>query len=325
MNNRNAKIRLTCFLASAFDKKDVDKMYSKIFVPVLRSLSIKPLRVDKVEHNDDIDDKIFDLLDQANICIADLTYARPSVYYEAGYAYGQGKPVIFTTRKDHFKPKTNDPNGLLKVHFDLQMKNIIPWAIGDKTFKGKLTRRIKQVILPILKKKNEAVLLNKQENLFTNLSQIEKRDKIIFLAKKIFENKKYVYAKPEPLKPQKNNSLVYSKYNGLQYVYLFVDPTITKKTLEYMTTFFSPGSGKDKREVRIAHIFFNTFRSIPNSRITEALTEYKQISDKTFFYKKEHGFTKRTLKTYFHFIDRIKSEEDFQARFKNIFDGPLFK
>ena len=41
-----------------------------------------------INMNDDIDDKIFALLNSSHLCIADLTHARPSVYYEAGVLHG---------------------------------------------------------------------------------------------------------------------------------------------------------------------------------------------------------------------------------------------
>jgi len=65
-----------CFVATAFGHSDVDETYDHVFVPVLRQLGIVPTRVDQHEHNDDIDDKIFELLRAADLCIADLTYAR---------------------------------------------------------------------------------------------------------------------------------------------------------------------------------------------------------------------------------------------------------
>jgi len=51
-------------------------------------MEIKPYRVDIIEHNDDIDNKIIELILKCDICIADLTYSRPSVYYE-GNQWGQ--------------------------------------------------------------------------------------------------------------------------------------------------------------------------------------------------------------------------------------------
>ena len=84
--------QLRCFVASAFGKSDVDRVFSKLVKPTLKKMRVVVSRVDRINHNDDIDDKILELLNKADFCIADLTYARPSVYYEAGYAIAS-KPV----------------------------------------------------------------------------------------------------------------------------------------------------------------------------------------------------------------------------------------
>src|ERR1043165_9807243 len=129
---------MKCFVASAFGHDDVDAIYDDCIVLILKKLSVVPLRVDRVDHNEDIDNKIFELLDSADFVIADLTYARPSVYYEAGYAAGKSKPVIYIAKRDHFKARDNDPHGNYRVHFDLQMKNIISWSEPDRTFSDTL-------------------------------------------------------------------------------------------------------------------------------------------------------------------------------------------
>lgn len=142
---------IVCFVASAFDRADVDEIYDRAIRPTLRQLQIRPTRVDRAEHNDDIDDKIFALMRDADFCIADLTYARPSVYYEAGHMSGCGKPVIYISRRDHFRQKDSDPYGNLCVHFDLQMKNIIPWSGPTIAFRTRLRRRVSKIIAPLLR------------------------------------------------------------------------------------------------------------------------------------------------------------------------------
>jgi hypothetical protein len=78
-------------------------------------------------------------------------YARPSVYFEAGFAQRK-VPVIYTSRQDHLKPQADDEFGNLRVHFDPLMRNIVPWSSStDRHFAKKLTRRIKTVIAPILR------------------------------------------------------------------------------------------------------------------------------------------------------------------------------
>jgi hypothetical protein len=61
---------MKCFIASAFGHKDVDAIYDHFVVPTLRKLSVTPLRVDRVKHNEDIDNKIFELLDSPDFAIA---------------------------------------------------------------------------------------------------------------------------------------------------------------------------------------------------------------------------------------------------------------
>ena len=142
---------MKCFVASAFDHDDVDAIYDHAVLPVLKDLDIESSRVDRQEHNDDIDDKIFELLNAADLCIADLTYARPSLYYQAGYAFASGKPVIYTARTDHFRPKDDDPEGNRRIHFDLQMKNIIRWTQPNDTFRIRLEKRLRLVIAPLMR------------------------------------------------------------------------------------------------------------------------------------------------------------------------------
>lgn len=162
--------RLRCFVAMAFGHKEIDELYDNVIVPVLRKLQIVPVRVDRVEHNEDIDDRIVIELHAADLAIADLTYARPSVYYEAGYAE-RSVPVIYTARLDHFKPQSNDPFGNFRVHFDLQMKNTIAWdpsAVDD--FSLRLHKRLNKVVAPLLKARRAATVSAAREIAFRSLA-----------------------------------------------------------------------------------------------------------------------------------------------------------
>lgn len=55
-------------------------------------------RVDEVESNERITDRILESIRRAEFVIADLTGARPNVFYEAGYAEGLGKTPIYIAR-----------------------------------------------------------------------------------------------------------------------------------------------------------------------------------------------------------------------------------
>jgi hypothetical protein len=55
-------------------------------------------RVDDVESNERITDRVLESIRRAEFVVADLTDARPNVFYEAGYAQGLGKTPIYIAR-----------------------------------------------------------------------------------------------------------------------------------------------------------------------------------------------------------------------------------
>jgi hypothetical protein len=139
---RNAKP--VCFIAMAFDREDTDALYEKQILPVLQRNHITPVIINRRQSNDDLNIQIIEQIEKADFCIVDLTYARPSVYFEAGYAQ-RSIPVIYSVRSDHFKCGQPDD---LKVHFDLQMKPVIRWRDPqDISFSTNLESRIKKSLL----------------------------------------------------------------------------------------------------------------------------------------------------------------------------------
>lgn len=135
--------RPKCFIAMAFGHDDTDALYKKGILPVLRSEKITPIIINRREFNGDITSEILSLVRGADFCITDLTYARPSVYYEAGFAEREST-VIYTVRKDHFE-NTYDSS---RVHFDLSVRSIIGWAADDYIqFQPALRKRIRKTFL----------------------------------------------------------------------------------------------------------------------------------------------------------------------------------
>jgi hypothetical protein len=176
----------------AFNREDTDAIYDRTVQTCLKSLGIRPIRIDRVEHNDDIDDRIVEELKSCDFVIADLTYARPSVYFEAGFA--QRKiPVIYTCRADHFNPKSNDPNGNLRVHFDVQNRNIVPWNNPkDLRFRNKLIKRIRFVIAPLVREMQKSSSETDEIQRFRSKSVHERLVMIRNEAVSILSNSGYV-------------------------------------------------------------------------------------------------------------------------------------
>ncbi len=94
--------------------------------PAIKEAGYDPVRIDRKEHNNKIDEEIIAEIRKARFVVADFTHgndgARGGVYYEAGFAHGLGVPVIFSCRKDC----------LNKVHFDTRQYNHISWDSPDQ-------------------------------------------------------------------------------------------------------------------------------------------------------------------------------------------------
>jgi len=170
---------LRCFIAMAFDRKDTDELYDRAIKPLLKRKGITPFRVDRSNRNDDIDDQILAELERCDFVIADLTYARPSVYFEAGVAQGREVKVIYTCRRDHFKHQPDDRHGNFRVHFDLQMKPIIPWnEPPTAAFSRRLDQRINGVTRPLIEKQRKENISRQEAKGFAALSLRERRERL---------------------------------------------------------------------------------------------------------------------------------------------------
>jgi nucleoside 2-deoxyribosyltransferase len=102
-----------------------------------RSQYYRALRVDAVQHNEKIDDRIVAEIRRSGLVVADFTGQRPGVYYEAGLARGLGIRVISTCRESETD----------KLHFDTRQYNHIVWkAAADLA--AQLHDRIAATALP---------------------------------------------------------------------------------------------------------------------------------------------------------------------------------
>ena len=137
-----------------FDRPDVDFIYESAIEPAVARAGLQPRVVNRIIHNNDIDDQIHSEIKECTLCIADLTFERPSVYFEAGLALGLGKELIFTVERSHLSPLDRTQP---KVHFDLLMKNIIPWdKSSTQVFESALERRLSHVLKSVVENKKES-------------------------------------------------------------------------------------------------------------------------------------------------------------------------
>lgn len=105
------------FVAMNFEK-EFDECYENGIKKALEETKYKPYRIDYEEHIDRIDDKILSEIKRSRFIIAEFTGQKHGVYFEAGYAFGLGTPVIWTCHEDDLK----------NLHFDTRQYNHIVWS-----------------------------------------------------------------------------------------------------------------------------------------------------------------------------------------------------
>jgi hypothetical protein len=124
-----------CFIAMSFDVSMDAAFANGIEAAVKIDCKMDPVRVDKEQHNEKICDKIIAEIRTCQFLVADVTLQRAGVYFEASFAVGLGRPVIWSCRADD----------LANVHFDTRQYNHIVWNT-PADLREKLTDRIKATI-----------------------------------------------------------------------------------------------------------------------------------------------------------------------------------
>ena len=99
----------------------------------------EPKRIDRHPHNQKIDDEIIAMIRRSKFVIADLTGQRGGVYFEAGFAMGLGREVIWTCCKDELDKH--------EIHFDTRQYYFVTWE-PDKLsdFQERLHNRIEAIV-----------------------------------------------------------------------------------------------------------------------------------------------------------------------------------
>jgi hypothetical protein len=124
----------SAFIAMAFTNLEGEKVPPALrdcIKSSIQSLGYSTMIVDEQEHNDGIMDKVISLIKQSRFVVADLTYQKSGVYYEAGYAKALDLPVIHTVQEENFS----------NCHFDVKHLNLIVYDDLDE-LRARLTNRV---------------------------------------------------------------------------------------------------------------------------------------------------------------------------------------
>jgi len=120
----------------SFDTEMI-KIYNEWIEPSIRESDFEPYIVFNQHPESDvtINDEILAGIKKAKFTIADFTYHKAGVYFEAGYALGRGQKVIYTCREDNIGT----------AHFDTRNYQHLVWKDGAD-LKKKLMDKIEVFI-----------------------------------------------------------------------------------------------------------------------------------------------------------------------------------
>jgi hypothetical protein len=119
--DRSHTITRQVFVAMSFSHEMLD-LYIKGIKPAIESAGYSAYRVDREPTHDRVDARLMNAIRDSRFMVADATGARPNVYFEAGFAYGLGKTVLWTVHQDD----------VASLPFDTRQYPHITWRSPDE-------------------------------------------------------------------------------------------------------------------------------------------------------------------------------------------------
>jgi len=123
------------FMAMQYNEEQLDKIVEDVFKPAVKETGFDLFRLEDRPRAGLIDDRLRVEIQTSRFLISDLTHENAGAYWEAGYAEGLGKPVIYTCEKEKFKE--------LKTHFDTNHHLTVVW---DADHSSKAAEELKATI-----------------------------------------------------------------------------------------------------------------------------------------------------------------------------------
>jgi len=112
------------FIAMQFDDPVLDPFVISVVKPaVKKGIGYDLFDMRNVARAGIIDNIMRAQIRDAAFVIVDLTHDNPGAYWEAGYAEGLGKPVIYICKREKFDTA--------KTHFDTNHCTTVPWSSAE--------------------------------------------------------------------------------------------------------------------------------------------------------------------------------------------------
>ena len=114
----------TCFVIQEFDDDGpFDKRYKETIRPALIESEVEPQRADTILGLQPVIAKIESAIQQASICVAEVSTDNPNVWLELGYALALNRPVVILCDKQIRS----------KLPFDVQHRPVIFYRTDSKS------------------------------------------------------------------------------------------------------------------------------------------------------------------------------------------------
>lgn len=135
------------FMAMKFGDSILEEVLKNVFRPCVKRAGFDLFCLNDVPRAGLIDDRLRVEIQAADFLIADLTHDNLGAYWEAGYAEGLGKPVIYTCEKEKFNKD--------KTHFDTNHHLTIIWDKASPDIAGENLKATIRATLPQLAKQED--------------------------------------------------------------------------------------------------------------------------------------------------------------------------
>jgi hypothetical protein len=116
---RGGRVYRRAFMAMKFGDEQLDRVLEEIFKPSALRAGFQLVKLTDVPKAGLIDNRLRVEIQASDFVIADLTHDNLGAYWEAGYAEGLGKAVIYTCEKAKFAQA--------KTHFDTNHHLTVLW------------------------------------------------------------------------------------------------------------------------------------------------------------------------------------------------------
>lgn len=134
----------TCFVIQPFDGGTYDKRFKEVYEPAIKAAGYDAYRVDQDPSVSIPVESIEEGIRSSAICLAEITLDNPNVWYELGFAFAAGKPVVMICNMAERAVK--------KFPFDIQHRTVITYKSESPSDFQALKDNISEKIIAYIKK-----------------------------------------------------------------------------------------------------------------------------------------------------------------------------